>query len=82
VNHITVDLAVNLKARHAAQNRAPVVEVVLLRFLAAIGKQVAMHGVELHIHQACGVVSTLKEGAQAHEVQGFVHQHGAHGHAA
>ena len=85
---VAVDLAVDLKTADAAQNCAPVVEVVFLVFVHRGAKKLALRlfaalqRVKLHIHQTCGVVRSLQKSAQAHEVQGFVHQHGANGDAA
>ena len=77
LDHVSVDLAVDLEARDAAQDRAPMVEVVLLVLFAGGAEEVALDRMELHVDQARRVVGPLQEGAQAHEIQGFVHQHGA-----
>ncbi|MDT4845874.1 hypothetical protein FQZ97_798750 [compost metagenome] len=81
-DHVAVDLAVDLEAGHRAQDRAPVIEVVLLILFAGGTEEVALHRVELHVQQARRVVGPLQEGAHAVEVEGLVLQHGAHRHAA
>ncbi|KAI1691234.1 hypothetical protein DdX_22007 [Ditylenchus destructor] len=77
LDHVAVNLAVDLEGRDAAQDRAPVIEVVLLIFLGGGAEELAVERVELHVDQARCVVRTFEEGAQAREVEGLVLQHGA-----
>ena len=58
------------------------VKIVFLLGVLRRAVEVAVHAMELHVHQACGVVGPLQERPQTHEIQRFVHQHGAHAHAA
>ncbi|MDT4850785.1 hypothetical protein FQZ97_849440 [compost metagenome] len=78
-DHVAVDLAVDLEAADAAQDGAPVVEVVFLIELAGVAEEVAVHGVELHVKQARGVVGPLQKGTHAVEVERLILQHGPDG---
>ncbi|MNN20308.1 hypothetical protein D3C81_1335810 [compost metagenome] len=77
-DHRAIDLAVDLEAGHRAQHRGPVVEIVLLAVGIAV---VAARGLELDVEDPRGIVGALQEGAQPHEVEGIVLEHGAELHA-
>ena len=77
-DHVAVDLAVGLEARHRAQQRAP---LVVVDRAADVGRA-RQQGVILDVEDARRVVGALEVRAEADEVIGLVAQHRAEGHAA
>ena len=77
-DHVAVDLAIRLEARHRAQQRAPLVIVDRAADVGGGGQQ----GVVLDVENARGVVGALDVRAQADEVVRLVAKHGSEGYAA
>ena len=78
-NGVTVGFAINLKARHAAQNGGP---VVVLAFGVPVQQLSGCAFKEFHVEQARHVVGSFQRRAQCHEAIRIVARHGAGGDAA
>ena len=75
-DHVAVDLAVRLEARHRAQQSAP---LVIVDRAADVGRR-RQQRVVLHVQDPCRVVGAFDVRPKPDEVIRLVAQHGAEGH--